>query len=144
MTKERQKDGTSEQQASLTAEKGSFIKPDVVKKSSVLPVTWSSYIEAEHVPWLVSEKFTDAISLEKLRQDTIDALGSNNIEHHSLPVMDADDGPYFSETERRQLVELVQTILKKQGAKVLIHCMEGKGRTPEAIGILEEAKDKRR
>lgn len=115
------------------------VEPDVIRKSSLPYLTGSSLIGPQHLGWVNRMGFTDVISLERLNPDTIDGLESSGVNHHRFLVTDADEGPYMGVHERPRFVELVKDILKaNQDARILVHCEEGRGRTPEALGIIEK------
>jgi predicted protein tyrosine phosphatase len=92
------------------------------------------------LPWILKNEFTDVISLEGISNPLMEKLERNCVNHHKFHVRDADEGPYFSELQGKRLTKLVEGILRKNPqSRILIHCYECTGRTPEALSILEDA-----
>ncbi|MBN1941130.1 MAG: dual specificity protein phosphatase family protein [Candidatus Diapherotrites archaeon] len=95
----------------------------------------SAYIYSPHqAKWLARRGFKTVISFEPVSERTIDALKKFGIKHISMPIYDADDLA-FTARDREQIAEIVDAEWR-QGRKVLVHCLQGRGRTGEALNFL--------
>jgi len=120
------------------------IAPHTVRRGTVPGLIGSSMIFPEHAPWLRQMGVTDVVSLEAPPSRTKEALRDLGIRHHYLPIMDADDGPYFSAFDTAMLLRLASNIYKQQpDAVILIHCAAGEARAAEALEIIRRHLTKR-
>ncbi|MBN2518500.1 MAG: hypothetical protein JXB14_06635 [Candidatus Altiarchaeota archaeon] len=100
------------------------------------PLAGSAFINShEEALWLRRNGFHTVISLEPISGSMSRELEKLGIKHVSLPVLDADEGPYMSRVQIERLRNLVRGEWEGN-REVLVHCMEGKGRTGEALGLL--------
>lgn len=120
------------------------LSPYTVRTSAAPGLIGSSMIFPEHAQWLRQMGVTDVVSLEAPPARTEEVLRDLGIRHHSLPIMDADDGPYFSVFDTAMLLRLASNIYSQQpDAVILIHCAAGEARAAEALEILRHHLTKR-
>ena len=100
------------------------------------PFAGSAFISSRReIEWLARKGFNTVISLEPVDDGTIRQLNRFGIKHFQFPTADVDEASCFTQRQREQLLEIVRQEWNA-GRKVLVHCLQGKGRTGEAMNLL--------